>query len=82
MNALYIIMVVVFLAAQSMHSKKYIRVNDGRGPFIYTSILALAAAATFTFLGLGKLDFTRDTLIYSVGFSLSYSLCSIFHMHL
>ncbi|MBE7050759.1 MAG: hypothetical protein E7394_08375 [Ruminococcaceae bacterium] len=77
MNAVLIIFVVIFLTVQNMHTKKYIRKNDGKGPFIYASISALAAAITFVILGGGNLDFTWDTLAYSVGFALSYSLCNI-----
>ncbi len=78
MNALLIISVVLFMAFQNMHTKRYIRKNDGKGPFIYASISALAAATAFAIIGWAKLDFTWDTLIYSIGFALSYSLCSIF----
>ena len=81
MNIILITSVVVFMTVQSMHSKRYIRKNDGNGPFIYASLSALAAALMFTVIGWGNLDFSMDTLVYSIGFALSYSLCSIFSFY-
>lgn len=80
MNALLISAVVVFMTGQGMFGKNYTIKNGGRGVFVYSCISCLAAAIMFVVTSGGKLNFTPEFMVYSLGFAIAYSSCGIFNL--
>lgn len=74
LNYIFLAGVVAFVAVQSVSQKTYGR-KAPNGSLSFLSGSSFVAMLVFVLTSGGKLAFTAQTLPYSVGFAVSYSLC-------
>lgn len=78
MSTLWIVMVIVFSAMQSIMQKQYNKKTDGRGIFAFCAAAAPAAMLVFLLTAVHPLSFTPKILPFSLAFSLSHASAVLF----
>ena len=77
MNALYLILIIIGISAQSVLKKGYNR-KYGGGVFVFSAITVLTACLFFAVKSGFSLNFDVEVLPYALGFAAAYCCASIF----
>ena len=77
MSALYIVLIIIGISAQSVLKKWYSKKTSG-GVFVFSAVSVLTACLFFVVKSGFKLDFHPEILPYSIGFALAYCLATMF----
>lgn len=77
MNALYLILIIIGISAQSVLKKGYNRKHGG-GVFVFSSVTVLTACLFFAIKSGFSFAFDVEVLPYAIGFAAAYCCASIF----
>ncbi len=77
MDALYLILIILGIAAQNVTRKIYSKSSSG-GAYTFSALSALVALSFFAISGGSNLHFTWKILPHAIGFAATYSLSIVF----
>lgn len=77
MDALYLILIILGIAAQNVTRKIYSKTSSG-GAYTFSALSALVALSFFAISGGSNLHFTWKILPHAIGFAATYSLSIVF----
>jgi len=77
MDALYLILIILGIAAQNVTRKIYSKSSSG-GAYTFSALSALVALSFFAISGGSDLHFTWKILPHAIGFAATYSLSIVF----
>lgn len=77
LNMIYLISIIIGLAVQNIVKKPYTDRTEGKGVYLFNTLLSLAAMLFFVITS-KKLHFELSILPYAFGFALTYILASVF----
>jgi len=76
MNAIFLLIIILGISAQHVTTKAYNA--KARGVYSFSAAKSLAALIVFLITAGKSLTFSRETIIYSVAFAITYSIATIF----
>lgn len=76
MNAIFLLLIVLGISTQHVTTKAYNTKTSGA--YSFSAAKALAALVVFLITSGGSLEFSKESLIYSVAFAITYSVTTIF----
>ena len=77
LNAIYLIAIILGVSGQNISKKPFTQKAGGKGVFFFGSLVSFTAMLFFVITG-KDLDFQLSYLPYSIGFSASYAVSTLF----
>ena len=77
LNFLFLIAIILGVSGQNISQKPYTKKTSGKGVYLFSALVSAAAVLFFVFTSKG-FNFNHLILPYSIGFAISYALCTVF----
>jgi len=78
LSALYIILIIIGISAQSVLKKGYSKKSEGQGVFVFSAVSVLTACLFFVFESGFKFNYNPEILPYAIGFAAAYCAATLF----
>ena len=78
MSALYIILIIIGISAQSVLKKGYSKKSEGQGVFVFSAVSVLTACLFFVLKSGFKFNYHPEILPYAIGFAAAFCMATLF----